>query len=145
MLDATTKAGVDYAEIDDLLQVLAWEFDESTKGLSHLAQTKAKFEGFEGAGDRLYINWLEETTMSHPTPATAGQFLQPTTDDDFPTLTIDPQFQLEDWFVASCCAEALLLCLQSLSSITQTDPLADAIEAQHDHRLALYKQLDESD
>ncbi|WP_311208466.1 MULTISPECIES: hypothetical protein [unclassified Aeromicrobium] len=139
-LKAARKVGINEDE-STILEILDWEIDESTKSLNYLAAVRAKFEAFDIGGPRLYLCWLEETALSHANLHTADMFLRPTDDDDYPTLVEEPYFVAEPWQIASVCADSLLLALQSLSSITEGDPLAPDIEALHERRNSMLTEL----
>lgn len=141
LLEARRNAGI-VADEEAILEVLNWEVNEETKSLSRLAQAKAKFETFGEPGALLYVAWLEETGLSHPSPATASMYLRRKTDDGIPTLVDDAFYEPEDWRVACICADALLLALESLSSVTEEDPLKEKISDLHAYRNELMSELE---
>lgn len=141
-LAAAQAAGAPH-DIDGIRAVLEWEIDDSTKPLDRLVQVKLRFDGLDVGGPRLYVQWLEETVLSHANPATASMYLrQDPARGEFPTLVSEPILAYSDWWVAASCTDALLLGLASLSLITEGDPLAEAIDDLNEERNSLLRELE---
>lgn len=125
IVDARNLASV--TSDPDLIKTLDLEIDEANKHLDVKAQAKVKFADLGEDGQRLYVLWLEESLLSHPTFATSALFLRETVGSEFPTLTIDPVIPADDWMADATCVDAMLLALDSLNSVMAGNPIGSDI------------------
>lgn len=136
--DAMRRVGAEAPEGMD--EVLSWATDPATSPKDRGLHVKHRFEDFGETGRRLYVSWLQETIMSHATYATAVLYLKDTPDDDWPTLTIDPQVLPNAWESDALCADLFVLALDGLSRMLRNDPLRETVNSLNAHKAELLRE-----
>lgn len=136
--DAMRRVGVEAPEGMD--EILGWATDPATTSKDRGLHMKHRFEDFGESGHRLYVSWLQETVMSHATYATAVLYLTETPNDDWPTLTVDPQVLPNDWESDALCADLFVLALDGLTRMLRDDPLREAVNSMNARKQELLAQ-----
>ena len=124
--DALAAASMD--SNPDMAAILNQEINDSNKHLDATIKARQKFEAMGQSGQRLYVQWLHETLLSHPTFGTGKLFLRETPGSDYPTLTSNPEVPADNWNADATCVDAMLLSLESLDSVIDGHPLTGAID-----------------
>lgn len=115
-------------ELEGTDAVMAWETSDDTKQHDRKMAFKHRCEDLGDIGDRLYVQWLEESMLSHAGFATATMYLRNSAEnDDAPTLMRDPQYSSNDWLADATCADLLILALDAFSRMVDGDPLSSDV------------------
>jgi len=131
--DQTRRIQSALAKIDvpteaELQAILEWETDPDAKHYDRFQAVKHRCEALGEMGDRLFVQWIEETMLSHANYATSVLFLRDTPGDDVPTLTLTAQVPVDDWKADAAIADAFILAVDVFSRMIVNDPLRDGID-----------------
>ena len=109
--------------------VLSWEADPASKVHDRKLAFRHRCEDLGDLGDRFYVQWLEESMLSHASFTTASMYLGDSPEgSDAPTLNREPQFPSQDLAAEAACADLMVLALDAFSRMAQGDPLRPVVD-----------------